>query len=219
MLWRFCNPAMLLAPDGGGNAGGGTDPAGGTPPPDDKAKPVTMTQEALDTLFAERANRAKEAAIADLLKKAGVEKVDDLVNGFTAHKKAQEAQLSETEKLTKAKADAEAEAQRVKTEADTKIAQANERLLKAAVMAEAMEKGFKKEAVADVMLLIDRSKIVEKDGEFTGVKEAVEAVAKIRPFWLGDTRQNQRGSPVPDPKKPDKTNQQQNAPARKPLSL
>ena len=86
-------PVFLFDADGGG-AGGG---AGG-----DKPETKSYTQAELDAMFADRANRASSSAVADLLKKAGIDTVENLVATVTKAKEAETAQLSELEKANNA---------------------------------------------------------------------------------------------------------------------
>lgn len=166
-------------PDGGGGSGGESDP---------KPEKKSFTQAELDAMFSERAKRAEEKAIAEILAKTGVKTSDELVSLTAEAKKAQEAQMSELEKHKKAAVDAEAKAQAAEAEKVKALALATERLMRAAVMAEATARGFRPEAIEDVWLVVDRSKVTEKDGNFTGIKEAVESVAKSKPFWLGQAK-------------------------------
>jgi hypothetical protein len=181
-------PVFLFDADGGGASG-----AGGAG--DAKPETKSYTQAELDAMFADRANRASSSAVADLLKKAGIDTVENLVATVTKAKEAETAQLSELEKANNALKQAQTKAEQIQAEADQKVAQATERLMKASVLAEATAKGFRPEAVNDVWLIVDKAKIVEKDGEFTGIKEAVEAVAKAKPFWLGDSKKGP-GTPL-----------------------
>ncbi len=182
---RF-GPAMLFDtdPDAGGSGG---QTGGGE-------KPLTFTQAQLDVLFAERSNRARDAAVKELLDKSGAKSVEELLATLSDGKKLLDGQKSEAERL-QAQLQAIQEkltaAEAAKAEA---LATASERLLRAAVLAEATRRGFLPEAVQDVWGLVERSKIKEKDGEFEGVKEAVEAVAKARPFWLSAAAP--KGTPI-----------------------
>lgn len=195
----------LLDPDGGGNAGSSGEGEGQDK--ENKAKSQnqapTYTQEQLNEMFADRAKRGGEAAIADLLKKLNVDSIDSLTALFTQGKKLIDGQKTETEKLQASLEEANKKLEQLAQEKATALAQATEKLMRAAVTAEAMTQGFRAEAINDVWLVVDRSKVTEKDGEFAGVKEAVEAVAKAKPFWLGTTKDTPgRGTPRDDKQKP-----------------
>jgi len=187
---------ILQSPDATGNTGG-TSATG-----DQNQTPlVSMSQAQLDALFAERAKRGGEAAVNELVTALGFKTVDELKASFAAAKKAADEKLSDEEKKAKALKDAEDRATKAEQDRDAALKQASERLLKAEIIAEAARQGFLPEAVADVFLVIDRTKISEKDGAFTGVKEAVEGVAKSKPFWLG-TQQPEKKPAVGTPKPP-----------------
>ncbi len=200
--------------DTGGNNGGG---GGDNSKKDDKQeeKTVTMTQAQLDVLFTERATRASAATLADLLKKAGVENVDALLNGYSEGKKLKEAQMTDKEKADKTLKDAQDEAAKAKTDLSAALAKMAERLMQSEVMAQASAQGFRPESINDVWLVVDKTKITEKDGVYTGVKEAVEAVAKAKPFWLkdGSTDKKNNGTPrTPEKKQGGDDNSQRSMP-------
>lgn len=145
----------------------------------------TFTQQEVDAIVGERAKRASEAAVTKLLEKFGLPSVEALETTMTKAKDLEQANLSETEKLKQ-----EAEKYRTKlteTESVTaaKLAQANERLLKAAVMAEAAKAEHKitPEALPDVWLFVDRAKLeMDDDGNVKGLEDAVKSVLKARPY-------------------------------------
>lgn len=197
-------PALFFDADTGGNNGGG----GGEGKKEEAPKGQTFTQEQLDILFAERAKRASDATTADLLKKAGVASIEDLLAGYAKAKKLEEGQMSE---LQKAQAELAAEKEKaLQAEKDkvTALATASERLMRAEVQAQAHAQNFLPDAISDVWLVIDKSKIKEENGVFVGVKEAVEAVAKAKPHWLeaGNNKRPAQGTPKPGEKKPGSNN-------------
>lgn len=186
----FMRPAFYFDKDsdGGGNAGGGDG---------DKPQTRAFTQKELDDMFAERARRAGEAAMAELLAKLGVKTLDEAQAVFKKAKEADDASKTALEKLQGEHDAMKKKAEQAEADKATAIAQSNERLMKAEIMAQAQTQGFRSEALPDVWLVVDRTKITEKDGQFTGVKEAVEAVAKSKPFWLGTEKPSGRGTPKP----------------------
>jgi hypothetical protein len=217
------HPLYDADPDG---AGSGTPQSGDQPtppapptgnpqnPPTPPAK--TFTQDEVNTIVGERAARAGESAVNKLLEKLGVKTADELTTVVTEAKKAKDAQLSELEKAQAAQKDAEEKAAKAAQDAQVALATANERLMRAAVIAESTAHSFRPESVEDVWLVVDRSKITEKDGSFTGVKEAVDAVAKARPFWLLDSKNTPpNGTPKPKPPVPGNQNNQNPTPQPK----
>jgi hypothetical protein len=93
------------------------------------------------------------------------------------------AAMSETEKLKAAKEEAEARAAKA-------LAEANEILVRAEVKATAAEMGLVDGDAA--YALVDRDSIELKDGKVKGVKEALEALVKARPWLQGE----RKGGPV-----------------------
>jgi hypothetical protein len=199
MMQFFTNPVILMNADSGGGGGAPSDDKGKA---DDKDKGKadekrSFTQAELDALFAERAKHAASKATADLLTALGAKDAEELKAKIEAAKKLEEAQLSELDKAKKradelqAQLDAEAKA---RAEA---VATANQKLLRAAVLAQAAELGFND--ANDAWMYVDRASI-KLDGEnFTGVKEAVEAVAKAKAYLLKPTTTTRAtGTPPPN---------------------
>jgi hypothetical protein len=85
----------------------------------------TFTQADVDRLMGERARRAKEAAISDLLKDLGFDKADELKAVIADAKKRKEAEMSEAEKLQAQITALEAE----KAAAESKVQEAEQRVL------------------------------------------------------------------------------------------
>jgi chromosome segregation ATPase len=203
MIFKLNNPHILYDADAGGGGGGqdgGND--GGNAGSNNEQK-LSFTQAELDAKFADRAKRAAESAINEILTKAGLKTVDELTAALAEGKKLKDSQLTD---LQKAQADLKAANDKLaqaEAEKNTALAQATERLMKAAILAEAVAQGFRPEAVNDVWLIVDRSKIKEKDGVFEGVKDAVGQVVKDKPFWLKADDKTPHGTPPgPGPKKP-----------------
>ncbi len=199
-LKNLCNkPVFYYDPDGGGSGGGNTPPAAGNGAGGGETKPPetrSFTQAELDAMFSDRAKRAEENAIKTLLEKAGAKDATELLATLEEGKKAKTSQMSELEKLQAKMAELEKKATDADNARTAALAQANERLLKGEVLAAAAAKGFRPEAVNDVWLVIDRSKITEKDGAFAGVEAAIEQVVKDKPFWLGEKAPG-KGTPPP----------------------
>lgn len=165
-------------PDAGGDGGQGDgDPgtAGGQ-----KIQFTPEQQAHIDALIAQRLARAEKAAAKKALearaKELGFESVEAMEAAIKAAKEAQDAQKSEVEKLREA---LEAEKARA--------AQATERaklaLIKAAFTAEAVAANLVN--VDDAFKLADLSGVeVDDDGTVTGIKEAVEQLAKEKPYLV-----------------------------------
>jgi len=189
--------AVNYAPDTGAPGGAIEDPLKVEQKPEAKG-PLSFTQEQLDAMFGDRVKRAEESATQKLLKQFGVESVDGLKANMDEFTKIREAQKSETDKAAEKIKALEERALKAEQEREQALAIASEKLMRAAVIQAATEKGFRPEAIGDVWLVVEKAQIKEDNGEFTGVKEAVEAVAKSKPFWMVDSRGNQppRGTPA-----------------------
>jgi hypothetical protein len=93
-----------------------------------------------------------------------------------AEQERQQAQLSAEERLKQQLAEAQAQAQAV-------TAAANERLVRAAVLAEASKLAFVDPS--DAWRMLDRDGLaVGDDGEVTGAAEALKALAKAKPYLV-----------------------------------
>jgi multidrug efflux pump subunit AcrA (membrane-fusion protein) len=152
-------PADSVAGDAAGAAGGTTPPKTLEAP-----KPLSLTQEDLDRIIAERVRRAVPADYEDLKGKAA--KYDE----------AQAASQSELEK-------AQAKAKRAEEARDAAINAANATLVRAEVLTEASAQGAI-DAETVVALLAGSGAITVVDGKVTGVREAVKALLKEKPFLL-----------------------------------
>ena len=195
-------PLFLFDADAGGNSGGGAGgnsggSNGGTGEGDKpkQEEKKSYTQAELDAMFADRAKQGASSAVASLLKKLGYEKPEDLEAVVSEGKKSLDEKKTEADKAAEALAKLAKERDEAKTAADAAIAKATERVMRAEVIAEAVKQNFRPEAVPDVWLLVDRTKITEDGDTFKGIKEAVEAVAKAKPFWLLDPKKPAGGSP------------------------
>lgn len=94
---------------------------------------LTLTQAELDKLIGQRAQRAKEAAVKELLEKLGVEDPDKLEALVGAEKKRQEAEMSEVEKANKALEKQQTEAQQLRMQLEALQAQRNQDRLRFAI--------------------------------------------------------------------------------------
>lgn len=203
-LSRWIRPVFFFAPDDG-NGGGAQPPA--EPSAEDKAKDA---QDALNKQFAERALRGATAKEKEILEALGVKDITEAAAVLKKAREADEAQKTETERLqAQIKASDEAR-QKAENEAKEKTEAANKRLLDSEIKISAstalIEKdkitrpAFKREALDDVLLLIDRKLIEEKDGAFKGVDKALAELAKAKPWLLEEKQQAPRGTPPQGPR-------------------
>lgn len=197
-LSRWIRPVLFFDVDD--KAGGGA-PAPAEPTADDKAK----AQEALNQQFAERAQRAADAERKKLLEALGVKDADEAAALLKVARDAENATKSETEKLQAQIKAEQAAREKAEQEAREKTEAASRRLMdseiKILASAAKIEKdkilrpAFKREALDDVLLLINRNLIEEKDGAFKGVDKALEDLAKAKPWLLEEKQQAVRGTP------------------------
>lgn len=182
-------PMIFLDPDDG--AGGGGEPKSEPP----KEPTEEEKQKMLDKQFAERAERGKQAGRAEVLKELGIDDPEEAKKLLEAARKAQDAQKSELERAESARQKAEKDAEDARLAADTALKTATTRILnseiKIAASAPVTDKdgkvtrpSFRKEALDDVLLLINRDGIQEKDGTFDGIEKSLADLAKAKPYLL-----------------------------------
>jgi hypothetical protein len=201
----FMKTGFFMDADGGGGsgAGGAGDGAGkGEGEGENKNTPETKsyTQAQLDQMFGERSTRAEKVAIEKMMTELGVKDKDELKAILEENKKRKEGEMSDLDKEKAARLDAEGKAKDALTAAETIKAAATTRLMKAEVKAEAIKAGFLAESIDDVWGAIKEGSITEKDDQFVGVAEAVAAVAKAKPHWVG-SEVKPRGTPRLEEKK------------------
>lgn len=189
MFEKMFRTPLLRNPDDGG-AGGSANGDNGNGSGESKVTFTPEQQKFIDALVGERAKRAEASALNNVLKDLGVEKLDDAKTALGDLKKLKEAQLSDLEKAQHAAKDAQAKidaAEKAKADA---LAQAQTKLMRAAVLAEAVKQNFDDSELSSVWrALQDDKALLEKikaqDGdEFDGVDKAVEQIAKAHPKWL-----------------------------------
>ena len=136
----------------------------------------TFTQEELEDILGERLAREREKfKDYDELKKAS----DEL-------SKLKQAQMTELEKAQAAAKAAEEEKQKV-------LAMANERLIKGEVKAAAAELGFVDADAA--YALLDKAQVkIQDNGTVDGVKPALEALLKAKPYLNGQAKPGSVGT-------------------------
>lgn len=202
-LSRWIRPVFFF--DADDKAGGAQPPA--EPSAEDKAK---AAQDALNQQFADRAARAAAAKEKELLEALGVKDPEEAKALLAVAREAADKNKTETEKL-QAQIKAEQTArEKAENEAKEKTEAANKRLLDSEIKINAstalIEKdkivrpAFRREALDDVLLLIDRKLISETDGAFKGVDKALAELAKAKPWLLEEKQQAPRGTPPQGPR-------------------
>lgn len=132
---------------------------------------------------------AERDKIAAALKEANKEAADrrKKLDAFEAAEKARnEAAMSEAEKTAKRASELEAKLNEA-------AAELNETKILAAIEREATRLGFAD--TSDAAVMIDRKAIAIDGKNVTGVKEALEALAKTKPYLLKQQANNSAGSP------------------------
>lgn len=154
------------------------DPPKGDDPKDPPADPPkTFTQEDLDKIVADRIARER--------KKFG--DYDDVKTKLAEFTKADEerkkAEMDIQDRLKLEKEEAEKLAKEKEDFANQALEKANARLVKAEFRLIAKELGVRADALEDAFVLTDKTSIkVDDEGTVEGVKEAVEALIKAKPF-------------------------------------
>lgn len=177
------------------------EPAPVEPTEEDKKKAAEekSKQDALDKQFADRADRAAKAERERLLKELGVTDPDEAKKLLETARQADEEKKTDLEKEKAAREKAENDAKAAKAAADEVLAQATTKLMNAEIKMSAstavvdkdgkvIRAAFRADAMDDVLLLLNREGIQEKDGTFTGVSEALAALAKTKPYLLAEEK-------------------------------
>ncbi len=196
----------LTSPDEnpGGGTGAGDSNRPPNPAPHQNMTPTgggegerKFTQNDIDRIVGERAKRAGESAVSELLKGLGLERVDDLKAIMTERKKLRDSQLSELDKATKKITELEP------TLYDYEAELAEMRLWKALAKSIRQQKiGFASDA-AEEDALEHLSRTIEMDGKGSpkNLDDALKTLMKERPYLFGkngdkppDINANNRGS-------------------------
>lgn len=163
-----------------------------------KATEEKAKQDALDKQFAERAERGKETGRKELLAELGISDPEEAKKLLKIAKEADDAKKSEQEKLQAQIADVTKQAEQAKAEADKikqdSLKRVQDSEIKIAASAPVMDKdgktvtrpAFRPEALADVLVLLNREGITEKDGSFEGIDKALAELAKAKPYLLAE---------------------------------
>ena len=206
----FQYPAFFLD----GNDGNGGDPKEPTAE-EKKLADEKAAQEKLDKQFADRAARAAETERKKLLDELGVKDPAEAKALLKSAREADDAKKSDLEKAESARKLAEEKAIQAQADAQAKLDAANKRVMDSEIKINAstpvMDKdgkkvvrpAFRKEALDDVLVLINREGITEENGSYKNLDKALNDLAKAKP-WLLDVAEvsKQKGSP-------DETNKRQ----------
>jgi len=200
----FGQPLMWFDADGGGAGGAGGDGKAKADP-----APKTFTQVELDEIIGTRLTRAEEKVKKDLLDSLGVKTVEDAKAALKAKQELDDAAKTEAQKLADRATTAEAKVLDLEKNAQERITAMGKRLMDSEIKmtagAPAMDDKGKvtrpallAAAMDEVLLLVDRAKIEEKDGKYTGIDKALEALAKAKPHLTvqaGTGRPDRKGTP------------------------
>ncbi len=226
-LFSLLRPRVFFDANSGGGGGGSDGDGGNGQQLEDLFKVLERyPQDAKDKVFGARASQARNSALTDLFKELGVDNADALKSVIKAAKDADDAQKSELQKsIDKANAAEKALADQ-KTTHDTAIAELEKRILnteiKIAAGTEVKDKDGKvlrprarADALDALLLIIDRTGVSQKDGAYTGIEEALDALAKSKTFMF-ETEPELTAQGTPDgkgPRKPKLPNKQNANPA------
>lgn len=155
----------------------------------DSEKVLQITQSALDDLMGARAQRAKSAAIKELLTELGVEDASQLKTVFEAHKAAQEAKKSDLEKAQERIDD-------LQKKADVTRVAYEAQLIRSEIMLKAPSHDVPLDRLDALLRLMDISALSVKDGKVEGVETAIKATVSANPFLLFVEQEQKKGTPL-----------------------
>ncbi len=183
MLVNRFRPVLLYDGDGSGS-GGGQPPAPPTPPKQEHSDDKKFSQADVDRIVGERAQRAAEAATSKLLETLGVKDADELKTKLGKFAELEKNQLSEKERLEKELQEQKGKAEKAEQDRKDANARANEKLIRAAFIAEAgkADYNFQEAAIPDLWALLtkeQRESLKLKDDDSTGNTVAVENLDKV----------------------------------------
>lgn len=186
---------QLFAEDPNAGGTGGNDPNAGDKGGNTEKVTFTPEQQAeVDRIIAERLARANatasKRALEEQAKALGFETYAELEAAVKAQKAAQEKEKTDLQREQEAKQAAEQRAQQAE-------AKAKQALIKSAFVAAAA--GANLVNIEDAFQLADLTAVtVSDEGQVDGVKEAVEALVKAKPYLVqaGGTQQTTGGNPA-----------------------
>jgi hypothetical protein len=161
-----------------------------TTPEEAEKKPAkTFTEDELNEIIKKRLERERKK----------YEGFDEIKAEYERLKKAEEerkqAEMTELERLQEKLAELEKQAQEAEQAKTQTLEAANKRLIKSEFKVLAKELGVRSEALEDAFVLADLSAVeIDDDGNVKGVKEAVEALKKAKPYLFGG---NEYADPTP----------------------
>jgi hypothetical protein len=167
-----------------------TDTTETTTPGEAEKKPAkTFTEDELNEIIKKRLERERKK----------YEGFDEIKAEYERLKKAEEerkqAEMTELERLQAKLAELEKQAAEAEQAKAQTLEAANKRLIKSEFKVLAKELGVRSEALEDAFVLADLSAVeVDEDGNVKGVKEAVEALKKAKPYLFGG---NEYADPTP----------------------
>lgn len=167
----------------------------------------TFTQEEVNRLVGDARKDGRSSGEKSLLESLGLKSADDLKGIVQSAREAEEKNKTELQKAqdaaTQAASALEEERQAHTATKDTFTKRLLDGEIRIAASAAMLDKdgkkvvrpAFRKEALDDVTLLIDRTLITEKDGKFEGLDKALDALAKAKPYLLAGEAQTPKGTP------------------------
>jgi hypothetical protein len=195
-----------------GNEGG--DPPAETPG-DDKTPPngtgtAGLSQEQVNRIAADRAKRAEETTRKELWDALGIKSQDEWDAYLKAKKEQDDAQKSELQKAADKAEKEKARADKLEVDKKTEAEVLQKRIVDGEIKLKASQpvldkdgkvtrSAFRPEALVDVALLIDRTNIKDEAGTLNGIDEALDALAKAKPYLLAEQTAPQSKGPGTPP--------------------
>lgn len=212
MLVNRFRPMFLYDGDGGSN-GGGQPPAPPTPPKPEHGDDKKFSQADVDRIVGERAQRAADAATSKMLETLGVKDADELKSRLTKFAELEKNQLSEKERLEKELADERAKREDAEKKREEMKVRANEKLIRAAFVAEAAKPdyNFQEAAIPDLWQLLTKE---QRDSLKLNDDDSVENLDKVLKE-LADAKKHllkTKTPPTPGTPKPAGSNQKPSQP-------
>lgn len=201
-------PTLLKSPDSDGGAGssggaGNGHGAGGDGSSGNDVK--KFTQADVDRIAAERGERGRQAGANELLKKFGVEKVEDIETALGEFKKLREAQQSDLEKAAKRAEEIEkkrAELEGSFTDAQGELAQLKLQLALVETLHKQKIEFVSDSAREDALEHLLRQVVTDDAGAPKNMDDALKALRKDRAYLFKDAGSGGHGTPPREAKRP-----------------
>lgn len=203
MLVNRFHPMFVYDGDGGGNNGGGQPPAPTTPPQQQHGDDKKFSQADVDRIVGERAQRAADAATSKMLETLGVKDADELKTKLSKFAELEKNQLSEKERLEKELADEKTKREDAEKKRDEMKARANEKLIRAAFVAEAAKPdyNFQEAAIPDLWALLSKeqreSLKLKDDDSVENLDAVLKELAEAKKHLLKPKTPATPGTPKP----------------------